>query len=58
MDTQKFFDRFYREDESHSQKKSGYGIGLSMVRSIVRAYRGRVTAQWKDGIMSFTVTLN
>ena len=58
VDTQKFFDRFYREDESHSQKKSGYGIGLSMVRSIVRAYRGRVTAQWKDGIMSFTVTLN
>ncbi len=58
VDASRFFDRFYRQDESHSQKKSGYGIGLSMVQSIVRAYRGKIGVQWKDGFMTFTLTLN
>ena len=32
VDYTKFFERFYREDESHNNKTSGYGIGLSMAQ--------------------------
>ena len=44
-----FFDRFYRGDSSHSSSKMGYGIGLSMARSIVLSHGGRITAVSEDG---------
>ena len=56
QDYSRFFDRFYRADESHSSEKSGYGIGLSMAEGIARMYRGKIRAEWKAGVMYFTVT--
>ena len=56
VDYSRFFDRFYRADESHSSEKSGYGIGLSMAEGIARMYRGKIRAEWKAGVMYFTVT--
>ncbi len=44
-----FFDRFYRSDESHSSTVSGYGIGLSMARSIVLSHGGKIEAVSPDG---------
>lgn len=44
-----FFDRFYRGDTSHSSEKKGYGIGLSMAQTVVRAHGGAITAQSDDG---------
>ena len=59
VDTNRFFERFYREDESHhhdQKKKSGFGIGLSMAQDLVATFGGRISANWSDGVMNFTVT--
>ncbi len=45
---QKYFDRFYRGDESHNSAKSGYGIGLSMARSISEAFRGKIRTEFEN----------
>lgn len=57
IDCNRFFDRFYREDQSHNIDKGGYGIGLSIAESICRQYGGNIKAGWKDGVISFTVNL-
>ena len=55
VDFSRFFDRFYRQDESHNHEKSGYGIGLSMAQNIVERMNGKIQASWEDGMISFTV---
>lgn len=57
-DYSKFFERFYRKDESHNIEKGGYGIGLSIAESIVERYRGNLKADWKDGRISFICTFH
>ena len=56
-DYSRFFERFYRADESHNSSKNGYGIGLSMVQSVVEKAGGTISADWKDGVITFTVKL-
>ncbi|WP_165210947.1 sensor histidine kinase [Streptococcus tangpeifui] len=56
IDYSKFFERFYREEESHNnKKKSGFGIGLSMAQSVAKLFRGRIFATYKDDTITFTV---
>ena len=52
----RYFERFYRDDESHSNE-GGYGIGLSVAESICMRYGGNIKASWKNGIVSFTCQL-
>lgn len=52
------FERFYRTDTSHSSKTGGFGIGLSAVYAIVKAHKGKITAESKDGrSIKFTIVL-
>ena len=57
VDYAKFFDRFYREDQSHNVDKGGYGIGLSIAESITELYSGKINASWKDEMITFTCHL-
>ena len=57
VDYTRFFERFYRGDESHSSAKAGYGIGLSMAEELVRLLKGSINVSYKNGVITFTVTL-
>ncbi len=57
LDCAKLFDRFYRAEESHGSSKKGYGIGLSMAQSVAEKSGGSINAEWKDGVITFTVKL-
>ena len=57
VDYSRFFDRFYREDESHNHKRAGYGIGLSMAESLVNLFKGKIAVSYKKGLIAFTVLI-
>ena len=43
-DLDKLFDRFYRTDKSRNSQTGGFGIGLSIARSICEAHKGEIKA--------------
>ncbi|MBR4760532.1 MAG: HAMP domain-containing histidine kinase [Lachnospiraceae bacterium] len=57
VDYSRFFDRFYRQDQSHNSEKKGYGIGLSMASEMVQKFKGKISVTYKDGMICFTVTI-
>ena len=58
-DLKRIFNRFYRVTSQQTQKTKGTGLGLFIVRSIVKKHGGRISAESKgDGTGStFTVQL-
>lgn len=55
-DTKKLFDRFYRADKARGS--GGFGIGLSIARSIAEAHKGSIKAELTDSrTIEFTVHL-
>ncbi|KXT76592.1 sensor histidine kinase [Streptococcus sp. DD12] len=61
LDYSKFFERFYREDESHHRSDSasttGFGVGLSTAQSMVALFKGKITVRYKKDTISFIVLL-
>lgn len=54
----KLFDRFYRTDKSRNSKTGGFGIGLSIARSICQAHKGAIKAVCENGhTVKFVATL-
>ena len=57
-DLSKLFDRFYRADESRNSETGGFGIGLSLAKSIAEGHGGKISASSPDeNKIEFTVTL-
>lgn len=48
-DLNRLFDRFYRPDESRSTDTGGFGIGLSIARTIAETHGGALKAVSPDG---------
>lgn len=51
------FERFYRGEKSRSRQHGGAGIGLSIVKEIVTAHGGQVSATLEDGRFRIRLTL-
>lgn len=58
IDYSKFFERFYREDQSHNSSISGYGVGLSIARNIINRHKGKIHVTYKNDIIYFNVYFN
>ncbi len=51
------FDRFYTLDVSRNKNKGGNGLGLSIAERIAQTHKGSISAEYKNGKMTFKVTL-
>ena len=51
----KIFNKFYQADESHAAK--GNGVGLAIVKKIVKLHSGKISVTSENGETTFTVTL-
>ena len=51
------FDRFYTVDQSRSKSSAGNGLGLAIAQVICNTHRGKITADYNNGRICFTVIL-
>jgi len=56
-DLKKIFERFYRSDKSRSSESGGFGLGLSIAKTIVESQGGSIGANSENGLTVFTVKL-
>ena len=53
LDFNRFFERFYRQDESHNSQKEGFGIGLSMAKEMAARMKGQLKVSYSGDMISF-----
>lgn len=51
------FDKFFRLDEARATNTGGAGLGLAIAKEIVTLHGGTITAESREGITTFQVTL-
>ena len=52
------FDRFFRAEEPHAASQEGTGIGLSLVRELVKLMEGTIEVESQEGVgTTFTIKL-
>lgn len=56
-DENKIFNRFYRTDNSRSRDTGGFGLGLSIAAKIINAYGGKISSNYKDHWLFFTIEI-
>ena len=57
-DVDKLFERFYRSDESRARSTGGYGLGLSIAKSIIDKHKFKVQVENQEGrSICFVVTM-
>ena len=56
-DLNHLFDRFYRVDSSRNTKTGGYGIGLSMVQSVIENHGGYIETTLKEKRFKISIRL-
>ena len=56
-DIDKLFDRFYRNDISHSNTVSGNGIGLSIAKATIEKQNGKIYAKQCEDKLKFIIEL-
>jgi len=44
------FDEFYRVEESHSKEIKGFGLGLSIVKNILKAHKAKIKVKSENGV--------
>ena len=54
-DLYKYFDRFYRSEESRNSETGGSGLGLSIAKAIVNIHKGGISVNLKNDKLYFTV---
>ena len=54
----RFFDRFYRSDDSRNSSTGGHGIGLSVAQRIAKNHCGNIVAKREPGGICFTATVS
>lgn len=58
MQLEHLFDRFYRTDSSRNSQTGGHGIGLSIVKAIVEAHKGKISvALEQENFLCITIIL-
>ncbi len=54
----KIYDRFFRSDSHRARERGGYGLGLSIVKSIIESNRGKIRVESELGVgTSFSIYL-
>ena len=57
LDTDGPLDRFYRPDASRTAATGGFGIGLSIAKSIAEAHHGTIRASVQESRITFAAEL-